>query len=338
MVNTSRLGSSKEKEKSTLQQAHDTGPALFPILDKIRLRLVLYKVKSLSTITPNFDLPKEFICQWEFFNETLVHHVTLEGLPWIEKPIEAKKGQKNENSLNIRNAPRHDSVHPSITHPLPYLLVCYIDQTEAPDYIKDITGNILKTRNIDIFWTIRVFSTDTLGFVKDTTKEDSEKVLKVSWETNEHGRCEKSRKSRIRFLLQLKSEKGAQLTPEEEFILNEVRERKITTAPQLEEHKTPVINNLNNPGNKKGNTANKKSDNLKATDKKGNNSNQAAIISTVVALKEPRKLDLIYNKELPLPEKHVSDYIKNFLFYSYDERTHIFDNNLNQLQSNHIHI
>jgi len=163
-------------------------------------------------------------------------------------------------------------------------------------------------------------------------------VLKVSWETNEHGRCEKSRKSRIRFLLQLKSEKGAQLTPEEEFILNEVRERKITTAPQLEEHKTPVINNLNNPGNKKGNTANKKSDNLKATDKKGNNSNQAAIISTVVALKEPRKLDLIYNKELPLPEKHVSDYIKNFLFYSYDERTHIFDNNLNQLQSNHIHI
>ncbi len=339
LVNTTRLGSSKEKEKSTSLQAHETKPVFCPILDKIRLRLVLYKVKSLSTITPNFDLPKEFICQWEFFNETLVHHVTLEGAPWIEKPIETKKGHKNENSLNINNnTSNHNSLSPSITHPLPYLLVCYIDQTEAPEYMKEITGNILKMRNIDIFWTIRVFTTDTLGFVKDTTKEDSEKVLKVSWETNEQGRCEKSRKSRIRFLLQTKREKGATLTPEEEFILNEVRERKITTAPQLEEHKAHVINNLHNAGNKKGNTSNKKSDNPKASDKKGNNSNQAQINSIVVTAQEPKKLDLDKNKQLPFPEKHVSDYIKNFLFYSYDERTHIFDNNLNQIQSNYIHI
>ena len=35
---------------------------------------------------------------------------------------------------------------------------------------------------------MKVFSSETLAIVKDTDKEDREKALKVSWESNEAGR------------------------------------------------------------------------------------------------------------------------------------------------------
>jgi hypothetical protein len=34
-----------------------------------------------------------------------------------------------------------------------------------------------------------VFATDTVGVVRDTTKEDREKAIKKSWEDNELGRA-----------------------------------------------------------------------------------------------------------------------------------------------------
>jgi hypothetical protein len=77
----------------------------------------------------------------------------------------------------------------------------------------------------DIKWYMRVFSSDTLAVVRDTDKEDREQALKDSWEAAEPGRAEKSRKSRLRYLAQLKQEKGEELTEEEKDVLNERRVR-----------------------------------------------------------------------------------------------------------------
>jgi hypothetical protein len=48
---------------------------------------------------------------------------------------------------------------------------------------------------------MKVFSSETLAVVKDTDKEDREKALKASWETNEPGRAEKAKRSRLKFVL-----------------------------------------------------------------------------------------------------------------------------------------
>lgn len=339
IVNTLRINSSKERKKTaTLKPSFEnkTPSNLNPVKEKIRFRLVLYKVKSLTTTTPNFDLPKEFICQWEFVNDSLIHHVTFEGIPWIDKPIvENKKGyihKDKENTVNTTNSARNNinipinAINPNSVPPLPYLLICYMDRSEIPEYMKDLTGNLLKIKNFDIIWSIRVFSTDTLGFVKDTTKEDSEKILKETWEAYEPGRCDKSRKSRIRYLIQSKKEKGTGLTVEEESILNEIRERKVSTAAQPEEHKAPSVNLSQNISNKR-----KKKETTKSTASKVNNSNVAPILSNPIIKQEPKKIEM--NKPLPPPNKHISDYIKNFLYYSYNERTIVFDNKLNQMKS-----
>jgi hypothetical protein len=55
---------------------------------------------------------------------------------------------------------------------------------------------------------MKVFSSETLAIIKDTDKEDREKALKASWETNEPGRAEKAKRSRQKFVLQEKLRKG----------------------------------------------------------------------------------------------------------------------------------
>ena len=77
----------------------------------------------------------------------------------------------------------------------------------------------------EITWHLKVYSTETIAIIKDTDKEDREKALKASWEQNEPGRAEKAKKSRQKYLLQLKQNKGEELTEEELAIVNEVRER-----------------------------------------------------------------------------------------------------------------
>jgi len=56
-----------------------------------------------------------------------------------------------------------------------------------------------QTENVS--WCMKVFSSETMAIFKDTDKEDREKALKASWETNEPGRQEKAQKSRQRFIL-----------------------------------------------------------------------------------------------------------------------------------------
>jgi hypothetical protein len=54
----------------------------------------------------------------------------------------------------------------------PYLLLCYFDLTEVD---KDIADDV----DHDIGYTIRVFPSNSIAFVKDTSKEDHLEPLKV---------------------------------------------------------------------------------------------------------------------------------------------------------------
>ena len=53
----------------------------------------------------------------------------------------------------------------------------------------------------NVTWVLKFFTSETLALFKDTDKEDREKALKASWETQDPGRAEKAAKSRQRFLL-----------------------------------------------------------------------------------------------------------------------------------------
>lgn len=49
-----------------------------------------------------------------------------------------------------------------------------------------------------------MYSSETVALIKDTDKEDREKALKVSWETEEPGRAEKAKLSRQKFVIKMK--------------------------------------------------------------------------------------------------------------------------------------
>lgn len=55
-----------------------------------------------------------------------------------------------------------------------------------------------------IFWSLKVFSSDSIAVVRDTDKEDQDKEIKRLWEEKEPGRAEKAKRARKRYLLQLR--------------------------------------------------------------------------------------------------------------------------------------
>lgn len=59
----------------------------------------------------------------------------------------------------------------------------------------------LNSETENITWLMKVYTSETVALIKDTDKEDREKALKASWETNEPGRAEKATNSRRRFTL-----------------------------------------------------------------------------------------------------------------------------------------
>jgi len=140
-----------------------------------------------------------------------------------------------------------------------------------------------------ITWGIKVFSSDTLCLIKDTDKEDREKALKVSWETNDPGRAEKAAKSRTRFLLQRKQRNGEELTEEELEILKEKRER---VRKKDQEEQVPVKGAKGKAGGK-------------ADPKK--NAKGAPPPEKVEEEDDSKK------RQLPEPESHVNNNIVAFL-------------------------
>ena len=57
-------------------------------------------------------------------------------------------------------------------------------------------GKTVNAETQGIKWEIKVYSSETLAFIKDTEKEDKESALKAKWEADEPGRAEKAEHSR----------------------------------------------------------------------------------------------------------------------------------------------
>lgn len=144
--------------------------------------------------------------------------------------------------------------------------------------------------------------------MKDTSKEDSEKALKDSWEISEQGRADKAKKARKKHLITILKEKGETLTEEQEKLLKEIRERKLTT--NITSHLVEETKKIDTKA--KGNSK---------VDLKKKEIIQAVVVQPAVNL-----LDM--NKPNPKIEDHSSRYIKDFLEYCYEDRTKIQNNEL----------
>ena len=253
-----------------------------------------------------FNKENELILTEDFYNEITLHNLVFEGNIVVESG--GNKGAKKLDKKNLADANSHTP--PSN---LPYRLICTIDTSEAPSQYLD--PNYLK----NIGWCIRIFSTDTLGFCQDTSKEDKEKEIIASWEEKEPGRAELAKKSRKRFLLQQKLANGHQLNEEEKTFLEEVRVRKSFNKISEEDKEDDK------------NKAKKKVEKIDKTKKKGKDATQEK------SENEKEKdnfgnlnLNINYEKKTSSVQNHSSLFIKNFLSYAYDNRMLTYNNNYEQ--------
>ena len=120
--------------------------------DLVRLKLEL------------FNRENELILQEDFYNEITLYNLTFEGN--IVQEGNAGKGAKKPDKKSPAD------LAPNPPSNLPYSLRVSIDTSEAPRQYLD--PEFMK----NIGWNIRVFSTDTLGFCQDTSKEDKEKEVR----------------------------------------------------------------------------------------------------------------------------------------------------------------
>lgn len=85
-----------------------------------------------------------------------------------------------------------------------------------------------------------MFVSSTVCIAKDTSKEDFEFNLKSGWERQDPGRNIKSAKSRTKYIVQIKSEKGEELKESEKVALMQARERRT-----IQDNTIPIIQNQN---------------------------------------------------------------------------------------------
>ena len=276
--------------KANLNNLNESGEKPSNNLDDlVRLKLELYNKEN------------ELILSEDFYNEITLHNLVFEGNTVVE--TKGNKDKKvDKKNLAEQNTPPSN---------LPYRLICTIDTSEAPSQYSN--PSFMK----DMGWSIRVFSTDTLGFCQDTSKEDKEKEIISSWEEKEPGRAELAKKSRRRFLLQQKLANGNQLTEEETNFLSEVRVRKKFNKDNEEEKEDDK--------NKK----NKKVEKVDKNKKKGKEQEKTE------AEKESENfgnlnLQINYDKKTSNAQHHSSLFIKNFLSYAYDNRMLTYNSNYEQ--------
>lgn len=118
----------------------------------------------------------------DFFDNILIPNLTLKGSPLPNEFLsQNQKGNKGPSADDLNNFAKMTQ----------YKIQCFIEGIDAP--------RILKNEN-NIDWKIQIFSTDTIGFVKDTTKEDNERALINSWEIKETGRSLKAENARVKFV------------------------------------------------------------------------------------------------------------------------------------------
>ena len=289
--NDSEINERSPRNKNIKSNDENEEKPYSDLKDLVRLKLEL------------FNKENELILTQDFYNEITLSNLTLEGNIVQENNAKAAKKLDKKTLADIGTTPPPSN--------LPYSLICTIDTTEAPRHI--LEPDFLK----NLGWNIRVFSTDTLGFCQDTSKEDKEKEIIASWEEKEPGRAELAKKSRKRFLLQKKAENGKKLTEEEANFLKEERVRKSFYKKEEEEK-----DDDKNKGKKKQEKVDKNKKKGKENDKNEEEKEKENFGNL--------NLDINYDKKISTVKNHSSLFIKNFLSYAYDNRMLTFNSNYEQ--------
>jgi len=253
---------------------------------------------------------QETLLEEDFFNTILINNFIFEN-PNCTVLTQTQDPKSNKNQNQQVTLPNKDLST--------YYIICSFELSEF-----DKHRNLIDKDNPD--WIIRIFSSETLYFCKDTSKEDREKAVKDSWENIERGRSEFAKTSRLRFLGISKTMRGEALSPEEEKIVNTERVKKIT---QSHDH-FAVTEKINNVGKKTLNNA---------ADFKIKSPTNNVQLSKNNIVPEPIPNDYAKYEKLELrpikikPEDHSSYYIRNFINYSTRERTITKGQHIAQSQS-----
>ena len=261
--------------------------------EKYNLIYLLYQLgdkdnKNIDLLEHKFSygLRGTLIHKFESYDTLIIPSINLKGGLIVP---ENKKGQKNQHAI------------PETIY-YPYLLICYIN---SPSYL-DINN---------LSWTIKIFSSDSLSFIADSSKEENERLMKNGWEEQEPGRANLAKISRKRYLLEKIRKEGGELKNDDIEILNNKRIRK--TTKEKEEQPIEKIKESVKGGKKKlTNINNKIQINSKKEEIKKEEPNPL-----------PNKFNLFLNMNKNLPKisdiniNHKSIYIKNYLRYAYNTRT-----------------
>jgi len=154
---------------------------------RIRCRIKIYKQAQL-------------IFESDFFDFFTIPNLIFEGNPIfnadshvVNQNKQKQQQLQKKESENINLIKEQEEL---INPPIQYRLECTIDNNESSNFI------FLESK---IEWKISVFSSENIGFVKDTSKEDAEKAIIESWEINQPGRSQKAKLSRNKFMEEKKT-------------------------------------------------------------------------------------------------------------------------------------
>jgi hypothetical protein len=229
--------------------------------------------------------------------------------------------QSEEGSIKGKEREKKANIIP------PFNMLLRLDLTEAP---KELHHENEDKEN-EYFWFIRFFSTENIALMKDTSKEEREAALKESWEVKNIGRAEKAKFSRKKYLLISKKNRGEQLTPEEETLLNEIRNQVYLTQLEKERKskggKEDGKKTENKDINRDGKSAGSKNSKDKA---KINPLNDPNMVSKSQFLKQSFYNRANRTRLLPKPEHHAAHYLKKFLSYAYRDRVMHSENKINK--------
>lgn len=251
----------------------------------LRLKFLLYQLnEDGEEISQKFShgLRGDLLNTWNSFDHLTIHHLMFEG-GLIQQEDPKKKGKIMELSQPIKNFQ-------------PFLFICYY---ETDSIMKEESEIIPKIK-----WTIRVFPSDNLSFIKDCSKDNHEKELKSNWEETEPGRLVKASQSRKRYILDTQIKNNKPISEEESKFLSIRRKRKITSTEDQQQILKSPLKKTPQPKNV---IIKKPISNLQP------GTNQITTNST--------KNQLNTLKKLPLEKEHCSSFIKEYLGYAYRNRT-----------------
>jgi len=240
----------------------------------------------------------EILLEEYFFNEILIKNFIFES-PYsaILSQSSLQDGKNTRNNNPQTSIPNKDNYS--------YYIICSFDLSEL-DKNKSLFYK-------NMFWEIRIFSSEIINLTKDTSKKDKEISIKDKWERNEIGRSELAKTSRLRFLSLNKLMKGEPLDKNEEIAINTERKRRI---PQSYETLDTVERLKEVQKRKIINTAEDSKIKYNIYSQGKNSLPEDNLIKS-----EYSKYDRLELKSIMIkPELHKSYYIKNFINYSLRER------------------